>query len=143
MARTFRRNRQMHPIAELNVTNLIDLGFTLLIIFMIATPLINQEQTISVKLPTEEKSPQTRPDPTQRTETITVDAKGNYFLNGRPVAMRELQVQLRTFAEAPKPPIIRIAGDVVVNWGKVAAVIAEVKKYGSLSHLDIATEAGK
>ena len=31
MARTFRTKRQTHPIAELNVTNLIDLGFMLLI----------------------------------------------------------------------------------------------------------------
>ena len=47
----FARQRQAHPIAEMNVTNLIDLGFTLLIIFMITTPLIKQEQTIPVNLP--------------------------------------------------------------------------------------------
>src|SRR5574344_1032534 len=57
MARTFRRQRQSHPISELNVTNLIDLGFTLLIIFMIATPLINQEQTMPMQLPITSKSP--------------------------------------------------------------------------------------
>jgi len=32
MARTFRRKHTTHPIAELNVTNLIDLGFMLMII---------------------------------------------------------------------------------------------------------------
>ena len=113
MARTFRRNRQMHPIAELNVTNLIDLGFTLLIIFMIATPLINQEQTISVKLPTEEKSPQTRPDPTQRTETITVDAKGNYFLNGRPVACESCKC---SYARLRKRPNHRLSALRAMWW---------------------------
>ena len=34
MARTFRQRRQMHAVAELNVTNLLDLAFVLLIIFM-------------------------------------------------------------------------------------------------------------
>ena len=34
MARSFRRQRQSAPISDLNVTNLIDLGFTLLIVFM-------------------------------------------------------------------------------------------------------------
>ena len=29
MARNFRRTRSAHPIADLNVTNLIDLGFIL------------------------------------------------------------------------------------------------------------------
>lgn len=56
MARTFKRPRAMQPLSELNVTNLIDVAFTLLIIFMIATPLIQQEQTIPVNLPVESKS---------------------------------------------------------------------------------------
>ena len=62
MARSFRRQRTTHPISELNVTNLIDVAFTLLIIFMIATPLIQEEQTIQVNLPTESKRPQDTPD---------------------------------------------------------------------------------
>jgi len=62
MARNFRRTRSAtHPIADLNVTNLIDLGFMLLIIFMVATPLIQQEQTIPVNLPTVSKAPQPSP----------------------------------------------------------------------------------
>ena len=74
MARNFRRDRKSAPISELNVTNLIDLGFTLLIIFMIATPLINQEQTIPVDLPKESPSQQQQPDPDTQFETITIRA---------------------------------------------------------------------
>jgi biopolymer transport protein TolR len=140
MARTFRRQRAAHPIADLNITNLVDLAFVLLIVFMIATPLIQQEQTIPVKLPSEEKSDQGKPDPTLRTETITIDARGNYFLNSRPIAFRDLQVQFRAFASESKQPIIRIAGDVEGSWGKVAAVVSELKKH-NLTRIDIATEA--
>ncbi len=140
MARTFRRQRVAHPIADLNITNLVDLAFVLLIVFMIATPLIQQEQSIPVKLPAEEKAAQPKPDPTLRTETITVDARGNYFLNSRPVTFRDLQVQLRAFSGEPKQPVIRIAGDIGGSWGKVAAVIAECKKF-NLTRFDIATEA--
>ena len=74
MARIFRRPRQLHPIAELNVTNMVDLGFTLLIIFMITTPLIQSEQTIPVNLPVEAKSEQAKPDPEARYETIVIKA---------------------------------------------------------------------
>lgn len=140
MARTFRRQRAAHPIADLNITNLVDLAFVLLIVFMIATPLIQQEQTIPVKLPAEAKSEQQKPDPTLRVETITVDARGNYFLGGRPITFRDLQVQLRAFAAEPKKPTVRLAGDVAGSWGKIAAVIAELKKY-DLLRMDIATEA--
>ena len=140
MARTFRRQRAAHPIADLNITNLVDLAFVLLIVFMIATPLIQQEQTIPVKLPPEEQSKQDKPDPTLRVETVTVDASGNYFLNSRPITFRDLQVQLRAFASEPKQPVVRIAGDIAGSWGKVAAVVAELKKH-NLTRIDIATEA--
>src|SRR5882724_11361271 len=79
MARTFKRERQMHPIAELNVTNLIDLGFTLLIIFMIATPLIQQEQAIHVNLPVESHRPQEKPDKDVTFQDISIDKAGQYF----------------------------------------------------------------
>ena len=78
MARNFRRKHAAHPIADLNVTNLIDLGFMLLIIFMVATPLIQQEQKVSVELPIESASKQATLDKNQRMETITVQAELNH-----------------------------------------------------------------
>jgi biopolymer transport protein ExbD len=111
MARNFRRQRQSAPISELNVTNLIDLGFTLLIIFMIATPLINQEQTIPVDLPTESRSDQTNPDPDTKFETITIRAGGTVDLAGTPIAMGDLKAALSPYAEQTNPPVFRIRMD--------------------------------
>jgi len=134
MARTFRRPRQTHPIAEMNVTNLIDLGFTLLIIFMIATPLINQEQTIPVNLPMESRSAQQKVDKSLRFVAISVDAKGNYYLEDRvtPVAMAELRSRLRLYAAETKPPVIRIRGDARVPYEKIVQVMDELKKVNLL-----------
>jgi biopolymer transport protein ExbD len=134
MARTFRRPRQAHPIAEMNVTNLIDLGFTLLIIFMIATPLINQEQTIPVNLPMESRSAQQRVDKSLRFVAISVDAKGNYYLEDRvtPVGMAELRSRLRLYAAESKPPVIRIRGDARVPYEKIVQVMDELKKVNLL-----------
>ncbi len=111
MARNFRRNRQAAPISELNVTNLIDLGFTLLIIFMIATPLINEEQTIPVELPTESRSEQSQPDPDTRFETITIRADSTVTLAGGVVALETLVDALAPYAEQSDPPVFRIRMD--------------------------------
>ena len=111
MARTFRRKHAQHPISELNVTNLIDLGFTLLIIFMIATPLINQEQTIPVNLPVESKSIQTKPNPDDKFESITIRPDGSYILGGRTLTLTQLSRELASFAGQPKPPVFRIRTD--------------------------------
>jgi len=130
MARIFRRPRPAHPIAEMNVTNLIDLGFTLLIIFMIATPLINQEQTIPVTLPAESRSPQQQVDKSTHFVAISVDAKGNTYLEERPVpvGMAELRSRLRLYASESKPPVIRIRGDAHVPYEKIIQLMDELKK---------------
>jgi biopolymer transport protein ExbD len=134
MARTFRRPRQSHPIAEMNVTNLIDLGFTLLIIFMIATPLINQEQTIPVTLPSESKSLQQKPDRATRYVAISIDARGNTYLDEKttPVSAAELRSRLRLYAAETKPPVIRIRGDAKVPYEKIVALMDELKQVNLL-----------
>src|SRR5215212_4717676 len=106
MARIFRRKHSAHPIADLNVTNLIDLGFMLLIIFMVATPLIQQEQKIPVNLPFETAKPQQKVDPKERFETITLQADGSVQLGARPFTLAQLAPELAKFAAQPKPPVI-------------------------------------
>lgn len=111
MARNFRRDRKATPISELNVTNLIDLGFTLMIIFMITTPLINQEQTIPIDLPSQSQSSQDQPDPDTQFETITIQKDGRVNLSGEMVALDALPDTLAPFAAQSKPPVFRIRMD--------------------------------
>jgi biopolymer transport protein ExbD len=129
MARTFRRKHAQHPISELNVTNLIDLGFTLLIIFMITTS-AKQEQSIPVNLPSESRSPQVKPDKDARYVAIAIDARGNYYLENRPVpvSFSELKVRLHEYATSSKVPIIRIQGDAKLPYEKVVQLMDELKK---------------
>jgi len=130
MARTFRRPRQSHPIAELNVTNLIDLGFTLLIIFMITTSSSTNEQTIPVNLPLESKSLQQKPDKDTKFVAVSVDARGTIYLDEAPtpVRMAELESRLRLYAAQAHPPIIRIRGDAHVPYEKIVQVMDALKK---------------
>ena len=130
MARTFRRQRSLNAIAELNVTNLIDLGFTLLIIFMIATTVTRQEQTMPVNLPVESKSLQTKPDPDDRFESITIRANGTCDLGGRQLTLPQLARELTSFAGQPKPPVFRIRMDAKTTAQQFISVMDELKKHG-------------
>ena len=132
MARIFRRKHSTQPIAELNVTNLIDLGFMLLIIFMVAASVIKQEQTIPVKLPSESKSAQEKPDKDARFVAISVDAKGNFYLDGKLIPLAELRVRLRGYAAEPKPPVMRVRGDGDVSYKRIVQLIDELKKVNLL-----------
>jgi len=130
MARTFRRPRQSHPIAELNVTNLIDLGFTLLIIFMITTSTSTKEQTIPVNLPSETKSLQAKPDKATKYLAISIDARGNFYLdeNPAPIALGDLRARLHLYGASANPPVVRIRGDAKVPYEKVVQVMDELKQ---------------
>jgi len=140
MARTFRRPPTARPIAELNVTNLIDLGFTLLIIFMIATPLIQQEQTIPLNLPREGKSAQAKPPPDTEFIAVSIDKNGSYYYAGRPVGFAELRRLLGALALQPKEPVIRIRADGALAWQKVITLVSELKK-DNLTRVTFDTEA--
>ena len=140
MARTFRRPRASHPIAELNVTNMVDLGFTLLIIFMIATPLINQEQSIPINLPAESKKDQIKPEKDTKFITVAIDNKGAYFLDGNAIAMSRLSDRLKEFGQQPKPPVVRIRGDAKVVYEKIINLMDELHK-NNLSKISFDTQA--
>lgn len=129
MARTFRRRHVQHPISELNVTNLIDVAFTLLIIFMIATPLIQNEQSIQVMLPTESKRPQDKPDKEQTFQTITINKAGEYYWGSQRIEFQELPTLLDKEARKERPPAIRVRADGSVQYQKVVRVMDELKKY--------------
>ncbi len=129
----------MHAVAELNVTNLVDLAFTLLIIFMLATPLIQQEQTIPVNLPIESKNQQQKPDKDTVYESITIDKQGRYSVGNSAVSFNELQSRLRGFSSRPKQPVIRIRADLSLQWQEVVKLMDELKK-NNLSKITFDTQ---
>jgi biopolymer transport protein ExbD len=129
----------MHAVAELNVTNLVDLAFTLLIIFMLATPLIQQEQTIPVNLPLESKSRQDKPDKDTVFESITIDKQGRYSVGNSAVSFSELQNRLRGFSTRTKQPVIRIRADLSLQWQEVVKLMDELKK-NNLSKITFDTQ---
>lgn len=137
MARIFRRQRTLHPVAELNVTNMVDLGFTLLIIFMITTPLIQQEQTIPLNLPGESKKAQQPPK--DDFQTIAIDQNANIYLGSKRVTLPELGKALDEFAARAKPPVIRLRGDMTLQYQQIVKIMDELMKR-NLTRISLDTE---
>jgi biopolymer transport protein TolR len=142
MARNFRRHRASHPIADLNVTNLIDLGFMLLIIFMlVANPALQKEQKMDMNLPVASASPQ-QPPPTERTESITILPNGNVLLGDSQLSLKQLSVRLAAFAKEAKPPIIELRLDAKTTAQQWISVMDELKK-NNLSKIAVPTQLAK
>ena len=124
------------------MTNLIDLGFTLLIIFMIATPLINQEQTVPVNLPQESRSPQQPVDPDVVFQTVTVRADGSFLLGTRPMNRAQLAQEFAAFAAQPNQPVVRVRVDADATAQHYIVVFDELKK-ANLSKLSMDTQVAR
>lgn len=141
MARTFRQRRQMHAVSELNVTNLLDLAFVLLIIFMIATPLItpSAEQTVPVNLPVESASTPAPPDPDTKSENIVIRADGSCLIGTRPVQIARMTEELAPYASQSKPPVFHIRMDANSTAQQFISVMDALKKNG-LSKISFDTQ---
>ncbi|HRE81588.1 MAG TPA: biopolymer transporter ExbD [Opitutaceae bacterium] len=129
MARTFRRHRSSHPLADLNVTNLVDLAFVLLLIFMMTAPLMTPEQGIPLNLPFESKSTQ-QVDSKQRFQVVAVDKQGNFYFGTTPLSLDELGRRLAALGAEPEDrrPVIRIRADLSLQWQEVVRVMDLLKK---------------
>ncbi|MCV2508895.1 MAG: biopolymer transporter ExbD, partial [Neisseriaceae bacterium] len=73
------------PMAEINVTPLVDVMLVLLITFMIAMPVLTY--TISIDLPG--TSFEERNEPIEEPLRLSIDSQGGYFLNDTPISSEE------------------------------------------------------
>lgn len=91
-------------MAELNVTPLLDLAFVLLIIFIITTPLLTSN--IPVQLPSGSRSTSQPVDP-KSIRTVSIDRRGQVYLESRPIDLPVLEMELTTFArETPEAAVV-------------------------------------
>jgi biopolymer transport protein ExbD len=130
MARSFSRPNRLHVISELNVTPMLDLCFVLLIIFMIATPVL--EQTTAVNLPKADKGAGKTPDTKQQYRIVSIDRNGAYSIGSRSVTFAQLEAEFASLAALPEAeqPVVRIRGDGVLAFQKIIDVLSAAKAKG-------------
>jgi len=136
MARSFRNRKSLDAISELNITPLMDLAFSLLIIFMVTTPLL--EQSIELKLP-QQDAIANAPVSTSDFQIINVDSNGRIFWGKQEVDFSELNSLLRAMALEADPAPISLRCDRNILFQKVVDVLDAIKR-NNLTKLHIDTE---
>jgi biopolymer transport protein TolR len=122
-----RRSRRKAVMAEINVTPMVDVMLVLLIIFMVSAPLL----TVGVPL----DLPQTQAkslDQDKNPLTLSVNLKGEVFLNDTAIALDELvpKLQAITEARAGLDERIFVRGDKKVDYGTVMKVMGRLSAAG-------------
>ena len=122
-----RRGRRRAVMAEINVTPMVDVMLVLLIIFMVSAPLL----TVGVPL----DLPQTQAkslDQDKNPLTLSVNLKGEVFLNDTAIALDDLVPKLKaiTDARAGLDERIFVRGDKKVDYGTVMKVMGRLSAAG-------------
>ncbi|MGN6270659.1 MAG: protein TolR [Sphingomonas sp.] len=116
------------PMAEINVTPLVDVMLVLLIIFMVTAPLLTSG--VPVNLP---DSRAKALDQDQKPIEVSIDDSGAIFINKDPVSEDALPDRFAAIAaqsSADKPPQIFLRADRGLDYGRVMQVMGELNRAG-------------
>jgi biopolymer transport protein ExbD len=116
------------PMAEINVTPLVDVMLVLLIIFMITAPLMTHK--VKVELPEanldkrEEKALETTPI------TIAVAENGALYWNDEPISKGLIESRFSTEAQKTPQPQVNVRGDKTAKYRLVQKVVQTAQQQG-------------
>jgi biopolymer transport protein TolR len=117
---------QRHPVmSQINVTPMVDVMLVLLIIFMVAAPLLTVG--VPIDLPqTQAKSMDQDREPL----TVSVNDKGQVFLQNTEIKLDELVAKLKAIAKNGSEERIYVRGDRKVDYGTVMKVMGRLSAAG-------------
>ena len=127
------------PYDDINITPMLDLAYVLLVIFILMCTA--SVQGMKVNLPKASQAAQGKLA-LPKTQAITVNNEGKYFLNTTPMSLQEIQQKLtEAKAAMPNVPVV-IRGDTQTQCQAIMDVMTMVGNLG-ISQVGLATKAGK
>lgn len=136
MRRSMRyRRRKPAALVDISMTPLIDTALTLLVIFMITTPMI--QNAIRVNLP----RGQAQEGSADRQELMVyIDKDSSLFFNGIKMEDTKLIDTIKARVGEQKDKMIFVKADRVVSYGRVLELVDKIKVIGGISHVVLATQ---
>ena len=132
----FASNSGGGPMADINVTPLVDVMLVLLIIFMVTAPALSYQ--IQVDLPQKSTNPPPQPKDPPEPIRLRIDAGGTVTWNNTPIPISTLQSALEVEYEraggaggdVQRQPTIEIETDPDAQYEILAKVLSRTKNSG-------------
>jgi biopolymer transport protein ExbD/biopolymer transport protein TolR len=113
------------PMADMNVTPLVDVMLVLLIVFMVAAPLM------AVGVPVDLPKAQAKQLNDQKPPiVVSIDQNGAFFIDQKAIDTDQLLPTLTSNSEDDKERRIHVRGDRNINYGKVMEVMGIINGAG-------------
>ena len=127
------RGRNRAPMAEINVTPLVDVMLVLLIIFMVTAPLM----TAGVPIDLPDSRANALDNETDQL-TISIDADGFVYIDDQQIEIGGLPQALADLPRGAEGPDITLRADRALDYGRVMAVMGELNRAG-LNRISLVT----
>nr|MEE4268371.1 biopolymer transporter ExbD [Candidatus Krumholzibacteria bacterium] len=133
-----RRRGSFRSMADINITSLVDVTLTLLIIFMLTAPYI--QGGVDVNLP----EAATRTTVVKEGPVISITSNRQVFLMEQAIEIEDLPAALIAMVDDPATVPIYLRSDEEVPYGVVLKVMAAIEREGFLNLSLVADQpAGK
>jgi len=119
------RQGRYRPLAEINVTPLVDVMLVLLIIFMVTAPLMTSG--VSVDLPKTNAQPL---NSDSEPLTVSIKADGSIFLQDQAIDISEIVARLQAIAQNNPDRRIFVRGDKDLAYGRIMQVMGTITQGG-------------
>jgi biopolymer transport protein TolR len=129
--------RRTRPMAEINVTPMVDVMLVLLIIFMVTAPLLTSG--VNVDLPKANASPLNQD---AKPLTVSINADGDVFLQDEKIALPDLVTKLQALSQNDNTRRIFVRGDKGITYGKIMQVMSTVTQGGFTKVALLAEQSG-
>lgn len=113
------------PLAEINVTPLVDVMLVLLIVFMVAAPLMTSG--VKVDLPKASAAPLSQD---AKPITVSVNAQGQVYIQDSEVELPDLVSKLQGLSDNQPDRRIFVRGDRGIAYGRIMEVMATINQGG-------------
>lgn len=130
----FNDNKQPAPMADINVTPMVDVMLVLLVIFILAAPLFTQ--SIKLDLPAAQATP-TQAEPA--TVSLSIDPSGKIFWDNTPLTQSELNQRFVIASKQQPQPQLQLRADKNTRYEIIAQVMGAAQANG-LTRLGFITE---
>lgn len=135
MVRTKRQRKRIAQAQEISLTPLIDTALTLLIIFMVTTPMM--QNSIKVDLPQGDAKESAG---VQQELVVYIDKAAHIYFDGVSVTYERLIDAVTQKVGKAKDQTIFVRADTAVSYGKVIDVVDRLKVVGGIQYVALATE---
>ncbi len=130
----FNNNQQAGPMADINVTPMVDVMLVLLVIFIITAPLFTH--AIKLDLPTAQAAP--APEKPE-TVSLSINGEGAIFWNNDAITLKDLDGRLQSAAKGNPQPELQLRADKATRYEIIAQVMSAAQSNG-LSKIGFVTE---